>query len=102
MMENSISDRLGFLVHERPIAIALAQVRDNYAVRAADYGAREYVNVRSTVPGVRIEMTQADWDTMVEIVAAHRRAAAHNPAVLDAWQQYRMLVALTNRELGGV
>ena len=101
MMENSISDRIGFQVYERPIAIALAQIRDHYAVPAEDYRAREYDIVRQTVPGVQIEMTQADWDAMVEIVAAHRRAARYNPAVDEAWQQYRMLVALTQRNYSG-
>jgi hypothetical protein len=51
------------------------------------------------IPGVRIEMPLEDFERMITIYQTHYAAADANPAVLEAWQAYRMLVALTVRNL---
>ena len=50
-----------------------------------------------TIEGVKIVMPREDFERMMSIYRAHYHAANHNPAVADAWHQYRMLVALTDR-----
>jgi len=51
------------------------------------------------IPAVRIEMPLEDFERMITIYQTHYAAADANPAVQDAWQAYRMLVALTVRNL---
>lgn len=54
--------------------------------------------VRTTqIPGVRITMPLEDFERLMSIYTSHYHAASRNPAVADAWQQYKMLVALTER-----
>ena len=50
-----------------------------------------------TVPAVRMEIPAADLDAILEIYMAHFNAASKNPAVQDAWAQYKMLLELTKR-----
>jgi hypothetical protein len=46
-------------------------------------------------PGVQIQMFREDFDRMMTIYQSHYHAENANPAVREAWHQYRMLVALT-------
>ena len=45
--------------------------------------------------GVQIQMFREDFDRMMTIYQSHYHAENANPAVREAWHQYRMLVALT-------
>ena len=47
------------------------------------------------MPGVQVTLPAEDWETLTEIVIAHYEARSQNPAVNDAWLQYRMLLAMT-------
>ena len=49
------------------------------------------------IEGVRITMPRDDWEALMSIYTAHYHAANRNPAVAEAWHQYKMLVALTGR-----
>lgn len=49
----------------------------------------------STVPAVRITMPREDYECMLSIYTAHYHAVSQNPAVADAWHQYKMCCALT-------
>ena len=95
----SINTRFPQVVGQRVIEIARAQqigTLPYWALDRSDSDMAVSVN-RETVPGYRIDITQADWHHMLEIVEAHHGACSRNPAVVDAWQQYRMLRALTDR-----
>jgi hypothetical protein len=48
-----------------------------------------------TVEAVRIMMPRSDFEAFMSIYTAHYHAASKNPAVAEAWHQYKMLVALT-------
>lgn len=50
---------------------------------------------KRTVPGVRVELPTEDWNNILEILRDHYHPASRNPAVMEAWQHYRMLVRLT-------
>ena len=50
-----------------------------------------------TVEAVRIMMPRSDFEAFMSIYTAHYHAASKNPAVAEAWHQYKMLVALTAR-----
>ena len=50
-----------------------------------------------TVEAVRITMPLADFERVMSIYTAHYHAASRNPTVADAWNQYRMCCALTDR-----
>jgi hypothetical protein len=45
--------------------------------------------------GVQIQMFREDFERMMTIYQSHYHAENANPAVREAWHQYRMLVALT-------
>ena len=47
------------------------------------------------VDAVRVTMPEEDWARLMSIYTAHYHAASRNPAVQEAWQQYKMLVTLT-------
>ena len=47
------------------------------------------------VPAVNVTMPVDDWNRIIEIYQAHYDAANQNPAVIDRWLEYRMMVALT-------
>jgi hypothetical protein len=49
------------------------------------------------IPAVRITMPEEDWARIMSIYTGHYHAASRNPAVAEAWHQYRMLVALTEQ-----
>ena len=49
------------------------------------------------IEAVRITMPKEDFERMMSIYHAHYHAAVDNPAVAEAWHQYKMLVALTQR-----
>jgi len=49
------------------------------------------------VDAVKILMPKEDFERMMSIYTAHYHAASRNPAVAEAWHQYRMLVALTEQ-----
>lgn len=49
------------------------------------------------IPAVRITIPREDLEKLMSIYTAHYHAANQNPAVVEAWQQYRMLVALTEK-----
>lgn len=55
-------------------------------------------HVQSTeIEAVRITMPKEDFERIMSIYTAHYHAANRNPAVADAWLQYKTLVALTDR-----
>lgn len=49
------------------------------------------------IEAVRITMPREDFERMMSIYTAHYHAANRNPAVVETWNQYRTLVALTDR-----
>lgn len=49
------------------------------------------------VPGVQVELPLEDWEEIMQVYLSHYQAMSENPAVRDAWQQYRMTLALTTR-----
>lgn len=57
---------------------------------------QEHITQRE-IPAVRITMPREDFERMMSIYTAHYSAASRNPAVAEAWHQYKMLVALTER-----
>lgn len=60
----------------------------------------EWRNARvhtTQIEGVRITMPKEDFERMMSIYQAHYHACNRNPAVADAWHQYKMLVALTEK-----
>jgi len=57
---------------------------------------RHAVVEKSFVQGVRVEMTRETWDEIQEVYQAHHDQMA-NPAVRDAWSQYRMVRALADQ-----
>lgn len=50
---------------------------------------------RISVPAVRVTMPAEDWERMQEIYRAHYHAEHRNPGVRDAWERYRIMVALS-------
>jgi hypothetical protein len=52
------------------------------------------VRVRE-IEGVRITMPRDDFEALMSIYQAHYHACSRNPAVAEAWHQYKMLAALT-------
>lgn len=59
-----------------------------------DQQARFAVEER-TVPAVRVQIPEHDWETIMEIYRSHYHAMENNPSVQAAWEQYKMLVRLT-------
>lgn len=57
---------------------------------------RHSVVEKSFVAGVRVEMTRETWDEIMQVWLAHQQHIQH-PAVRDAWDQYRMVRALTEQ-----
>lgn len=53
--------------------------------------------ITESVPGVRIEMPMADWEDLLNVYQSHYQAQSQHPTVKDAWSQYKMAVALTQR-----
>ena len=49
------------------------------------------------IEAVKITMPKEDFERLMSIYTCHYHAANQNPAVAEAWSQYKMLVALTNR-----
>ena len=50
------------------------------------------------LPGVVVTMPAEDYEAMLDILRSHYDAVSTNPAVNDAWVQYKMLQALTNKQ----
>lgn len=48
------------------------------------------------IPCVDITIPESDWLTIKQIVQAHQQECEH-PMVADAWMQYKMCVALTQK-----
>jgi hypothetical protein len=81
-------------VNMLPTRIRIASLPDFNLMRqgqAYDL-ARHIIN---EVPGLQVEIPESDWNRIMDIYHAHYHAANRNPAVQEAWQQYRMLIALT-------
>ena len=57
---------------------------------------RDTVVERSFVQGVRVEMTRETWDEIMQVWLAHQQHI-QNPAVRDAWDQYRMVRVLAEQ-----
>ena len=57
---------------------------------------RDTVIEKSFVQGVRVEMTQEKWDEIYGLYQAHY-GRMQNPAVRDAWHQYRVVCALADK-----
>jgi hypothetical protein len=47
------------------------------------------------VPSVKIEMPEADWESIMEIYKSHFHAENQNPGVQAAWEQYKIMCGLT-------
>lgn len=58
---------------------------------------RDTVVEKSFVVGVRAEMTRETWEEINCLYQAHRSRMT-NPAVRDAWNQYRVVCALTDQD----
>ena len=56
----------------------------------------EYLH-NTDIPAVRVTLPEDDWARLMSIYSAHYHAALRNPAVAEAWNQYRILVALTQK-----
>ena len=57
---------------------------------------RHTVVERSSVAGVRVEMTRETWDEIMEVYQAHKHQL-ETPAVRDAYQQYLVVRALADQ-----
>ena len=57
---------------------------------------RDTVMEKSFVEGVRVEMTRETWNEIYGLYQAHQQRMT-NPAVQDAWNQYLVVCALTDR-----
>lgn len=53
-----------------------------YAVRTRD------------LPAYRITIPAHDWEAIMEIYQAHFHPQVNNPGVIQAWEQYKMMVTL--------
>ena len=50
------------------------------------------------LPGVVVTMPAEDYEEMIDVLRSHYRAISTNPAVRDAWYQYKMLLSLTTQQ----
>lgn len=50
------------------------------------------------LPGVQLTMPAQDFEHVVDVLQAHHHAVSTCAAVQDAWNQYRMLLAMTRPE----
>lgn len=57
----------------------------------------EPVRITESVPGVRVEMPLTDWEDLLAVYRSHYQPQSEHPMVADAWRQYKMAVALTQR-----
>jgi len=55
----------------------------------------KYMTDQQAVPGVKITMPEADWQGIMEIYQAHFHAENRNPGVRQAWEQYKIMCAMT-------
>jgi len=53
--------------------------------------------ITESVPGVRVEMPLTDWEDLLAVYRSHYQPQSEHPMVKEAWQQYKMTVALTQR-----
>jgi hypothetical protein len=53
--------------------------------------------ITESVPGVMVEMPLTDWEDLLAVYRSHYQPQSQHPMVKDAWQQYKMAVALTHR-----
>jgi hypothetical protein len=53
--------------------------------------------ITESVPGVRVEMPLTDWEDLLAVYQSHYQPQSQHPMVKEAWQQYKMAVALTQR-----
>jgi hypothetical protein len=54
-----------------------------------------YMTDQRAVPGVRITMPLQDWEAIMEIYKTHFHAENTNPGVKQAWEQYKIMCAMT-------
>lgn len=47
------------------------------------------------VPGVQVQMPEADWNHLLLVYHAHYQAHTSHPMVKSAWEQYQIAIALT-------
>lgn len=78
-----------------PIEIRRASVEPDWNIRDIEATAKT-VQVEN-IPAVRLELPLEDANALLEIYRAHYHAASRNPAVREAWLEYRMLVELTRK-----
>jgi hypothetical protein len=53
--------------------------------------------ITESVPGVRVEMPLTDWEDLLSVYQSHYQPQSQHPTVKEAWTQYKMAVALTQR-----
>jgi hypothetical protein len=60
-------------------------------------GSEPLQRITESVPGVRVEMPLTDWEDLLAVYRSHYQPQSEHPMVADAWRQYKMAVALTQR-----
>ena len=60
----------------------------------ADSFARYAIGERH-VPALEIRIPERDWEAIMEIYRAHFHAENTNPGVKQAWEQYKIMCAMT-------
>lgn len=70
-------------------------IQENYSTPTnwLDEQARYQIGQRA-VPGLKITIPEHDWESIMEIYRAHYHPQTNNPGVRQAWEQYKMMVAL--------
>lgn len=61
----------------------------------APYTTEEIMRRSETVAAWEITIPKSDWHAIMEIYSAHWMAQSGNRAVRDLWEQYRMMINLT-------
>lgn len=95
--------------YQRPIDVERnMRIENNYTMVMRSWSPLNYssmpfagVDIQSsmlsdkTVPAVRVTMPIEEFEELISIYRSHYRPQSDNPAVIDAWNQYKMLLALT-------
>jgi hypothetical protein len=61
----------------------------------APYTTEEIMRRSETIPAYEITIPKSEWHAIVEIYSAHWMAQNGNRAVRERWEQYRMMITLT-------
>lgn len=62
---------------------------------SAPYTNEEIERRSETIAAYEITIPKSDWHSIMEIYSAHWMAQSGNRAVRERWEQYRMMITLT-------